>query len=1583
MSKKNRNTNKALKALKKRSSYRRGGRAIPQEFDFGRSYRERQLNSKKEDKPGSGPVKTAGSKEPTKQPIKPSQAPSTVLENSNRSPYFNPREQMGSNRVAPKDGPSPRRGSIQTVKTPASRATDAQIDAASRATDAQIDAALKNSKAKTVSSKNQQEIAQLQKEATAAMSTPEYQSLLKQYQDTKGDPKIKAQLEAIQEPFKKRQQALNLTPQQAQQASQAATLGANTSGITVDLSQMPKPKREDFGRGAEGNKAYQAAVKAWEAATGGSSGGGNTGGGDQDPDPAPADPPPFGGGTGGEEGTPYTAPKAEVVKAGQAVDYAAMAERATQMSPMLGGKKSSTFSYDPATGNFIQDLSEMGFEGDAAKKVLTPEQFYNSTGLQEDDFFGDDPSLQTSKEDIQEVEAPTDVTATSVSANTITGETGTAQQAQMPGGFDAQNVARAFAEKTGLKYKIGSDGTIRFRDGQGNTFTRSPEDLVDEFELEGDFGTSLKAQTYQASQVGDVGTTEAAQGKIEEDSGALAKVDPIVSLTQEAKGETLTQEEIDAAKGTAADRPESKDYADAITTDEKFTVGDVTGPDVTTRDGIEISPEERARLREIAKGRGVDIEDLPEFKKRGQRTVQTGTAAERTAQELGETPEAIAATAEYFGADFTPQGGKTEIDDVPAYKVAAQRTAQVGEAAQGIAQTLGNAPSVDLQGREAITGTAPQGDASQIGGIPTMAAATMQAVTGEARKTAAADMAAVVANLPKEVTAAISEDPATVEAQLDDPNTATEVKAAVAALPEEALVSTQMENLLAGMEEGKTPAWARPAVAAIEQQMAQRGLSASTVGRDALFNAIIQSALPMAQSNAQALQQRAQQNLTNEQQANLASAQNTMQIRMANLANRQTAASQTAQMAQQIKLQKGEFGQQATVLTAQQTQQTELANFQAAQQKAQQESSQRQQAALANLDAASRTDLANLQALNQAGSQNLSAEQQTRLSNYNAQINRVMKQAELQQDMEKANLSASLQTEMLNLNNMNLAAKDTMTAEQTERLTNLQTFVDFKKTNAAMAQQMEMANLSNDQQMRMAELSDRAATDAANFTAENQFELAELNAKVQRATRQAELNQRMEEVNLDASLKVELAELTERNTTSRANMSAEQQTRLANLNVLVDFRKTNAAMAQQMDMANMANEQQMELANLKERSEVDAANFTEDNRFRLAELNTTVQVMSQNEQLKQQADLANLSMEERISLANLSEKNKAASESMTAENMAELQVYEKKMAAAQTNAQLAQQMGLANLSNEQASAMFNAQIDANMDMKQFDANQQMALANSQFMQTATLANLNNEQQAAMQNATAMANLDLATVDQNTKLAVQNAQAFLQMDMANLANEQQANILDQQNKQQRMLSNQAAENAAKQFNATSENQTQQFMASMEANMSQFNTTQTNAMEQFNTAEKNRIAAQNAGNQLQADQINAQITADVGKFNAQMDAQAEQWNAANAQAIEQSNVAWRRSANTAETAAQNAANQQQAAFQFDMDKTTQAQMWQQMRDQAAFNFQEGQSERDRIVNVVNAALSNEAFMTEKGFASQRSAIFAMLNTIKTGG
>ena len=85
-----------------------------------------------------------------------------------------------------------------------------------------------------------------------------------------------------------------------------------------------------------------------------------------------------------------------------------------------------------------------------------------------------------------------------------------------------------------------------------------------------------------------------------------------------------------------------------------------------------------------------------------------------------------------------------------------------------IANELGDAPSLDLEGREAILGSAPAGDASQIGGVPTLKAAERQAVTKGDRNVAAADMNAVVANMPTEISAAIAQNPATVEAQIDD-----------------------------------------------------------------------------------------------------------------------------------------------------------------------------------------------------------------------------------------------------------------------------------------------------------------------------------------------------------------------------------------------------------------------------------------------------------------------------------------------------------------------------------------------------------------------------------------------------------------------------------------------------------------------------------------------------------------------------------------------------------------------------------------------------------------------------------------------
>jgi len=942
-----------------------------------------------------------------------------------------------------------------------------------------------------------------------------------------------------------------------------------------------------------------------------------------------------------------------------------------------------------------------------------------------------------------------------------------------------------------------------------------------------------KGITEQVAQ----GTTDTAAATQVQGTDTIKDVSTVADKNVVVKdAESQVSKEAQLDDQTLTERATQAEITDAEA--EKAKAGKVTG--TLREDKSEVDELDRQTSEKV-----VDVTD--------------GTVTTRKGQEISEADK------QDILNKVTKEG--VNLEELPSYQIAKQRTAQVGDVNTKITQELGTAPSEDAATRAGITSDGvAKGDAAQIGGVPTFKAASMQAVTKEARKTAAEDMLLVIGEIPPEVTAAIIEDPAEVEAKMD--TQPVEVQAAVAALPKEALVSSQMENLLAGIEENKTPVWARPAVAAVNQMMAQRGLSASTVGRDALFNAIIQSALPIAQSNASALQQRASQNLSNEQQANLQEAGQVMQQRMTNLANEQTAASQTAQMAQQVVLKQGEFDQQAVMTSAQQGQQVRMTNIQNAQQQASQESSQRQQAALANLDVGAKMDLANLEQLNAAERQNMSADQQGRLTEYQAKVNRNIRQAELEQDMEKANL--------------------------------------------------------------------------------------------------------------DTRLKVELSNLSELNNTDRASMSNEQQMRLANLSVLVDFKKTNAALAQQMDLANMSAENQMELANLQERASADSANFTEENKFRLQELTTTASVLSQNAELRQRAELAQLGAEEKVALANLTSKNQADSESMSATNQVELANLNKRMAAAQTNAQLAQQLGLAELSNDQQSAMYNAQINANMDMANFSAEQQRELSNSKFIQTVQIQNMSAEQQSIIQNATAMAGLDLANLSTQEKLQVENAKNFLTMDMANLNNDQQANMLRAQQEQQRLLSDQSAENVAKQFNSTSINQTNQFMANLSQTNKQFNTSQVNAMEQFNTQALNAAEARRAGRQGEAEKLEAQLKTDISKFNAQLDFQREEFNSKNETAIAQSNVAWRRQANTIDTAAQNSINQQNAQNAFGITASAMNFLWQELRDEADFNFRRWDNNETRKTSIYTAALGNDTGATsDSNWSSNLTAISTLIN------
>ena len=284
---------------------------------------------------------------------------------------------------------------------------------------------------------------------------------------------------------------------------------------------------------------------------------------------------------------------------------------------------------------------------------------------------------------------------------------------------------------------------------------------------------------------------------------------------------------------------------------------------------------------------------------------------------------------------------------------------------------------------------------------------------------------------------------------------------------------------------------------------------------------------------------------------------------------------------------------------------------------------------------------------------------------------------------------------------------------------------------------------------------------------------------------------------------------------------------------------------------------------------------------------------------------------------------------------------------AEANAQRMQQTALANSSN-----VFR------LNMAQFSADQQTELSNSKFLQTVSLTEASAEQQSIIQSAVLLSQANIAEANLNQQAQIQNAKNFLQMDLANLSAEQQSNMLRAQQTQQRLLSNQSAQNAAAQFNAASENQTNQFILNLQANMEQFNASQSNSMEQFNVAQQNAAEARRVGNELQANSLEAQLALDAEKFNARQEFARDQFNSQQEMVIAQSNVEWRRKANTADTAAINAVNQQNAQNAFSLTAAANNFLWQELRDEADFDFKRWDNDQQRKASLLIAALGNEA-------------------------
>ena len=303
---------------------------------------------------------------------------------------------------------------------------------------------------------------------------------------------------------------------------------------------------------------------------------------------------------------------------------------------------------------------------------------------------------------------------------------------------------------------------------------------------------------------------------------------------------------------------------------------------------------------------------------------------------------------------------------------------------------------------------------------------------------------------------------------------------------------------------------------------------------------------------------------------------------------------------------------------------------------------------------------------------------------------------------------------------------------------------------------------------------------------------------------------------------------------------------------------------------------------------------------------------------------------------------------------------------------------LANAQMQQQTAMQNASNVFQMDMAQFSADQQTTLSNSKFLQTVSLTEASSDQQAAIQNALILSQTNMQQASLVQQSAISNAKTFLTMDQTNLSNKQQAAMVTTQYQQQTLLSDQSAQNAAAQFNATSENQTNQFMAGLATQVNQYNASALNQAKQINAQMENATLARQADRVVDVNKANAAMLNQTAQFNSQLDFNRNQWNAANKQAVENSNVNWRRSSNQINTAAQNAVNQQNAQNAFGMSQSALSFLWQELRDQADYDFKWANNNADRKNQAMVAAASAEGDAA-KNWSTNYSAVSDTIDTI----
>jgi hypothetical protein len=316
----------------------------------------------------------------------------------------------------------------------------------------------------------------------------------------------------------------------------------------------------------------------------------------------------------------------------------------------------------------------------------------------------------------------------------------------------------------------------------------------------------------------------------------------------------------------------------------------------------------------------------------------------------------------------------------------------------------------------------------------------------------------------------------------------TQAAAATANPSAQTMVQNQLDGLMQQFQGGQPPAWAAGAMRAATAAMAARGMGASSLAGQAIVQAAMESALPIAMADAQTVAKFESQNLSNRQQSAMLAAEQrarfmgqefdqTFQMKVMNASKISDIANQNFTAEQQVQLENSRAANTMNLQNLSNTQALVMAEAAALAQLDTANLNNRQQAAVQNAQNFLQVDMANLS--NRQQTELFKAQQRTQALFTDAAAQNAARQFNASSQNQVDQFFASLSSQVSQFNATQQNAQSQFNAGQTNTIARFNAELNNQRDQFNAQNQLVIAQ-ANAQWRRQIATADTAAINRAN-----------------------------------------------------------------------------------------------------------------------------------------------------------------------------------------------------------------------------------------------------------------------------------------------------------------------------------------------------------------------------------------------------------------------------------------------------------------------------------------------------------------------